>query len=283
MLPKPKLSPEQVETFHRDGVLVLRSFYDRAREIEPIQRAIYTLIGLAIDKHRLPIERPPFHPDTFDAGFQELIAANRAYGSEVYDAVKHIPAFIRLAACERHEQIFRQLRRTDAVGMGVNAFGIRIDNPFEEKFRANWHQEYPTQLWSLDGIVFWTPLVKVERAMGPLDVCPGSHKGGPLPVHLHDPRHPEKTAAYAICIAHEDEQLARYKKVSPLSEPGDLFVMDFCTLHASGANRGQRSRWTMQLRYFNFKEPTAIKNGWRGSFAGGPELLRNAHPELVVD
>lgn len=277
------LAPEQVQAFHRDGLIILRGFYDRAKDIEPIQRAIHSIIGLAIKKYRLPIEQPPFHPDTFDAGYQPLLAANRAYASEVYDAVKHIPAFVRLVSCERHERLFCQLRGTETAGVGVNAFGIRIDNPFEEKFKANWHQEYPTQLWSEDGLVLWTPLAKIERDMGPMDLCPGSHKGGPIPVHLHDPRNPEKTAAYAIRMQNEEQHLAKYDKVAPLSEPGDLFVMDFLTLHASGANTSKRSRWTMQIRYFNYEHPTGLHNGWRGSFAKGPELLRQLHPELVVD
>lgn len=277
------LTLEQVAAFRRDGLLVLRGFYDRPREIEPIQRAIYDIIGLVIRKYALPVERPAFHPDTFDAGYQQVIAANRAYGGEVYDAIKHIPAFVRLAASERHERLFCQLRDTDRAGVGVNAFGIRIDNPFEEKFKANWHQEYPTQLWSLDGIVFWTPLVKVERDTGPMDLCPGSHKGGPLPVTLYDKRNPQKSAAYAITIDQEEKHLASFDKVAPLSEPGDLFLMDFCTLHASGANVGKRSRWTMQLRYFNYRDPNAVRIGWRGSFANGPDLLKQMHPELVVE
>ena len=90
------LSCEQVVQFERDGYLVVRGFYDLASEIEPIQRAIYDVIGLIMRRHDLPISRRSFQPDTFDEGFQELIAANRRYGGEVYDAVKMIPAFVRL-------------------------------------------------------------------------------------------------------------------------------------------------------------------------------------------
>ncbi len=80
------LSPEQIETFRRDGLLIVPGFYAPA-QIEPIQHAIYNVIGLIIDKYRLDIARAPFAPERFDDGYQALIQAKRAYGGEVYDAV----------------------------------------------------------------------------------------------------------------------------------------------------------------------------------------------------
>jgi len=53
-------------------------------------------------------------------------------------------------------------------------------------------------------------------------------------------------------------------------------------LHASGHNRSLRSRWSMQLRYFNFNDPTGRSYGWKGSYAAGVDF-RQIHPELCVD
>ena len=50
----------------------------------------------------------------------------------------------------------------------------------------------------------------------------------------------------------------------------------------SGENRGSRSRWSMQIRWFNFAEPTGKRLGWPGAYAAG-SALRAVHPELVVD
>ena len=49
----------------------------------------------------------------------------------------------------------------------------------------------------------------------------------------------------------------------------DLLIMDFLTLHASGHNTSRRSRWSMQSRLFNFREPTGVSHAWRGSYAAG--------------
>ena len=106
------LTTEQLEAFQRDGFVVVRGFYEAA-EIEPIQRGIHAIIGLVIEEQGLTIEQPPFAPENFDGGFQELIAHDRALGARVYDAVKQIPAFIRLVASTKHEAVVRQVRATD--------------------------------------------------------------------------------------------------------------------------------------------------------------------------
>ncbi len=276
------LTDTQVAEFHRNGVLVLNSFYDLERDIRPIQKAIYEVIGLVISNYDLPIMRPDFSPECFDAGFGQLIATNRAYGAEVYDAVKQIPAFIRLVGHPVHEQLFRELRPGSAPAVAAGGYGIRIDNPSEDRFRANWHQEYPAQLRSLDGLVYWSPLVPITEELGPVEFCPGSQVEGAIPVYTRDKNNPEKSGAYSLTLKGEENLLKKYPHVNPLTNPGDLVIVDFLVLHASGYNRSKRSRWSMQLRYFNFAEPTGRAHGWKGSYAAGIDF-RKIHPEFCAD
>jgi len=278
----PILEQSQIEEFGRNGVLVIPGFYDVQSMIEPIQRGVYDIIGLLIKKYALNIARPAFSPNQFDVGFQQLIAADRTYGEEVYDAVKQIPAFMRLVSNHLHEKLFEELRANSRPALAAGGYGIRIDNPFEDKFKANWHQEYPAQLRSPDGIVYWTPLVPVTPELGPVELCVGSHKDGPVPVLTRDPRNPEKRGAYSLTLQNESKLLDRYEHVAPLTNPGDLIVIDFMTLHASGDNRTDRSRWTVQFRYFNFGNATGIEHGWKGSYAAGVDF-RSVHPELCAD
>ncbi|MFO0948645.1 MAG: phytanoyl-CoA dioxygenase family protein [Planctomycetota bacterium] len=271
-----------VAEFRENGFVLIPGFYDRQEEIEPIQRGIHQILGLVIAGNELEIRQEPFTPETFDSGYQELIQHERRLGGVVYDAVKQIPAFVRLVASARHEALLAQLRNTDAPAIAGGGYGIRIDNPFEEKFRAPWHQEYPAQLRSVDGIVLWSPLLAVTPEMGPVEIAVGSHREGLLPVHGQDPANPDKKGAYALVLAKEAEHLAKYRRVAPLTSPGDLLIMDFLTLHRSRSNRGARSRWSMQFRYFNFREPTGMRIGWSGSFAAGVDF-RALYPELVAD
>ena len=275
------LTTEQLETFQRNGFVVVRGFYG-ADEIEPIQRGIHAIIGLVIEGQGLAIRQPPFTPENFDGGFQELIAHDRALGGCVYDAVKQIPAFIRLVASTKHEAVVRQVRATDQPAIAAGGYGIRIDNPQEEKFRAGWHQDYPAQIRSLDGLVFWSPLVAMTQKLGPVEFCVGSHRDGLAPVQETDVTNPDKKGAYGLTLVDEETRVADYEKATPLTEPGDLVLVDFLTLHRSGENISGRSRWSLQMRWFNFAEPTGRQLGWSGAYAVGQDL-RAVHPELVVD
>lgn len=276
------LTQAQQESFDSEGFVLLPGFYDTHQVIEPIRRAIHSIIGLVIQRHRLDIEQLPFTNETFDSGYLALIALNRAAGGEVYDAIKQIPAFIRLVADPRHEILFRELRPNSLPGIAAGGYGIRIDNPREERFRAPWHQEYPAQLRSLDGLVLWSSLIQITPDLGPVIICAGSHKLGPLPVYTKDPENPDKVGAYGLILKDAAKLVARFKHAEPLPAPGDLLIMDFLTVHASGINTGTRSRWSMQSRLFNFKDPTGKRIGWKGSFASGIDFSQ-LHPELCID
>jgi hypothetical protein len=274
------LSIEQVKTFQQDGVLVIPNFYQDA-DILPIQHGIYAVIGQIMKRHGVEDQRVPFSPNSFDDGYLNLIKLNRSWGGDVYDAIKQIPAFIRLVAHPAHEIIMSDLREHAEPGLAAGGYGIRIDNPFEDRFRAMWHQEYPAQLRSIDGLVFWSPLVPVTNELGPVVFCPGSQKEGSLQVCEADPENAGRSGAYALQIKNEDAILKKYPKFAPLTKPRDLVVIDFLVLHASGVNRGNRPRWSMQFRYFNFADPTGRNHGWRGSYASGVDF-RTIHPELYV-
>jgi hypothetical protein len=264
--------------FIQDGFAVVRGFYDES-EIRPIQEGIKSVIELVARKYGVAVQGSS--PEAVMARtYLDLISANRAYGGEIYDAVKQIPEFLALVANAKNRALFEQIRPGSIPGIAAGGFGIRIDNPGEEKFRAPWHQEFPAQLRSIDGVVFWSPLLAVIQKMGPVELCPGSHREGPVPVY-QDEGGLGKSGAYALRLDREPERLAKYSRAAPLTEPGDLLVMDFLTLHASGLNVSDRSRWTMQWRMFNFADPTGIKIGWRGSFAAGIKF-QDVMPELVA-
>lgn len=278
---REQLTPTEIDDFHRDGFVLIRGFYDVEAEIWPIQAAIAEIIALVRASNDLSAAVPDSVVD-FDHQFADLIAHDRRLGAVVYDAVKQIPAFVRLVCSQGHEAVYKQLRGSDLVGVAGGGYGIRIDNPGEERFRADWHQEYPAQLRSVDGAVFWSPLVSVEADMGPVRVCVGSQAEGLVPVLTCDPDHPDKAGAYGLTLSDRAERVARYPQIAPLTSPGDLLIMDFLTLHASGHNTSKRSRWSMQSRLFNFREPTGVKHGWKGSYAAGTDFA-TIHPELVAD
>jgi hypothetical protein len=267
------------DAFASDGYLLLRGFYDRATQIDPIREGARRILEALCTKYG--IDAPcRSAEEAMGAAYTALARANRAWGGEVYDAVKQIPAFVRLVSDPRNDLLFQTLRPRSAPGLAAGGYGIRIDNPGEDRFRAPWHQEFPAQLRSVDGIVFWSPLVPVCEELGPVELAVGSHREGLVPVWREDGGS-GKTGAYALRLDGEKERLARYARRAPLTEPGDLLLLDFLTLHQSGENRSDRPRWSMQWRMFNFADPVGLKLSWRGSFAAGLDFERIL-PELCA-
>ncbi len=275
------LTDEQRADFAETGILVLADFY-ASEDIAAIKAGIHEVIGAVMQRHGLPDTRPLLAPDRFDAGYLDLIKQNRGWGGEIYDLVKEIPAFSRLISHPAHSDLMRELRPGSIPAITAGGAGIRIDNPGEDRFRAMWHQEYPAQLKSPDGLVFWSPLVTVTEDLGPVMVCPGSQKLGPLPVYTADPEGAGRTGAYALKLVNEEKLLAGGGLLAPLTKPRDLVILDFLVLHASGYNRSARSRWSMQFRYYNLANAVGRSHGWTGSFAAGRDF-RTIHPELFAE
>jgi ectoine hydroxylase-related dioxygenase (phytanoyl-CoA dioxygenase family) len=118
--------------------------------------------------------------------------------------------------------------------------------------------------------------------LGPVQFCRGSHREGMIPVLTVTEDPAAAAGAYALRLKGEAQILARYEHVAPLLSPGDLVVVDFLTVHASGFNTSDRSRWSLQFRYFNFDDPVGLAHGWKGSFAAGVDF-RAIHPDLCAD
>lgn len=259
------------------GYVVLPGFYEYERDVSPIREGIRRIVEAVAEEARLDV--PCADADAaLGPGIMALARHDRALVGQVYDAVKQIPAFMTLVSHPRNATLFETLRPGATAGLAAGGYGIRIDLPKEEKFRTFWHQEFPAQLRSADGLVFWSPLVEIHDDLGPVEIAERSHENGMLPVYNEGGR----SGAYALRLADEAALIARYDTVAPLSSPGDLIVMDFMTLHRSGRNVADAPRWSMQFRYFNFADPLGRKIAWQGSYAAGIDFAK-LFPDLLKE
>jgi hypothetical protein len=270
--------------FEQTGVVVLKGFYDIEREIVPVLRPIYEIIGICLGKYGVAHTQAAFSVETFDDGYLKLLEKDRRIGGEIYDAVKQIPAFHRLLASEKHERLVSGMRGTNLPGIVDRGYGIRMDNPSEPDHLTGWHQDYHGQLRSLDGLVLWAPLRSMTQALGPVKFCVASHKAGLFPLTCPpNNQHQKNTTLYGTGLRMLDEQkvVGRFEQSMPLLEVGDLALVDFLTVHCSSPNVSDVTRWSMQLRWFNFREETGIRHGWPKSYAHGRSFA-DVHPELFV-
>lgn len=255
----------------REGFVALRGVLDVQRDIAPLQRELGRLIQRCAGVHGIA-HAPPDDPAAFDRGYVDLVAREPAIQPLVYDNAKALPAFHRLVAHPLLVELFEQARHTSRCGTALGTSGIRIDRPGDEKHLAPWHQEFPYQFRSLDAITFWLPLVPVDALAGPVVLARGSHRDGIVPLvdaagTADDDMRRGEYGNWQL--SDEAERLARYEHVSVETVPGDLLAFDFLTLHASTPNRGQRARWTVQIRYFNFDDPYGTSIRWAGGIKHG--------------
>ena len=114
--------------------------------------------------------------------------------------------------------------------------------------------------------------MRVTEALGPVEICAGSHLEGYRSVF--EEKTSGKSGAYSLRLNDEDRLVGQFEKVAPLSQPGDLILLDYYTLHRSGRNKASHPRWSVQFRYFDFDDSFGRQINWRGSFAEGVDFQK---------
>jgi hypothetical protein len=266
---------EEAAFFAAEGYLYVENFYDVERDIEPIREDIYRLIGIVAAQRGISIGARAYSSSDFDHGLQQLIASDRPSVGLVYDAVKKLPSYIRVACHERHEVYGRVLLGSPFIGFSPRGYGIRMDNPMEDEYSTQPHQDYVSQLSSQNAVVTWGPLRDVTPELGPMRVYPRSHKAGVFPIEN------KGGGSRGLVIAKVDEVLSGFESILPLVESGDCLFLHFLTLHESGRNRSEKTRWSMLSRYFDFCHPSGVAIQWRGGLQEG-NSFEKVHPELLV-
>ena len=128
---------------------------------------------------------------------------------------------------------------------------------------------------SLDSVVVWLPLVDIDRALGALEVIPGSHRWGLLEADLVD--------GYGNLREPLDEAQAVAAEV----ERGDALFFSTFLVHQSGVNSTDSLRWSCHFRYNNLRERTFVERGYPHPYIYRPqeELITPDFPgrELLAE
>lgn len=274
---EPVPTPEMISFYRDEGFLHVAGFYDYEREIEPIQRDIHKLIGMIAADAAIDLGPRDFSTEEFDGGLPILLAGHRRLVGVLYDAVKKLPSYVRLACCEKHDVYARALLGSGFVGFAPRGYGIRMDNPGEDHYATQLHQDYVSQLSSQNAAVLWSPLRRTTPELGPLALYPRSHRDGIYPIVR------TASGSRGLEIDNIDEVVKPFPVIAPEVAVGDCVFADFLLLHESGRNVSGRTRWAMISRYFDFLHPSGRAINWKGGLQEGnsfevvhPELSRNA-------
>ncbi|MBM3514548.1 MAG: phytanoyl-CoA dioxygenase family protein [Alphaproteobacteria bacterium] len=256
------LTAEDAEFFAEFGFIYVRDFYP-AELFDRLLRELHELIGLVCEREGIGQPRPQFAASEFDAGLALLLKRDRKLGGIVYEAAKKVPSHIQLVGHEVHTAACRSLLNARFPGFASRGWGLRLDHPAEEVYLTQLHQDFVSQLCSLRGLVFWTPLRRADAQLGPVVLYPGSHRHGVFPIQV------KGSGSYGLRIHDEAQVERRFEPCCPEVDVGDCVIIDSLLLHKSSPNRSTRTRWALITRYFDFLEPVGQSIGWIGGLQEG--------------
>lgn len=265
--------------YEEHGAFLARGMF-RPEDYAPIHRDLQRLIELKMKQVGMEHEPEDDGLSRFDDGFIQLNRASREHGGTIYQAARRVTAIHELAVHPKLTGVAKGLMNTETlISNGILA--VRTDQPNEDKFLFEWHQDYPFIQDSEDGVVFWLGLHDVDESNGWLRIIPGSHKLGVLPVNVTDPHGMGGNRAHSMEIA-DLSVVDSMPRVNVPVRMGDVLVFNTLMLHASNPNRSARTRWTIQCRYGNFENERALAKNWPGVVNLGREFERT-HPEYVAN
>jgi ectoine hydroxylase-related dioxygenase (phytanoyl-CoA dioxygenase family) len=216
------LSSEQIEAFHKDGYLLVRSLFDRG-EAEILVRAA---------KADAAFKQNAFERQDGQGGVAKLVLWNKS-GEDLWGAI---------ARCERIVGAMEQL-------LGEEVYHWHSKMSIKEPFTGgawNWHQDYG--YWYNNGCLFpdmASVMIAVDpntRENGCLQVLRGSHKMG----RIEHGRYGDQSGAEPERV---EAAMGRLELVYCEMEPGDALFFHSNTLHRSDQNRSPNPRWSLLCCY----------------------------------
>lgn len=143
----------------------------------------------------------------------------------------------------------------------------RIDIPRSINYLQPWHQDWRSGQGSLNSVTIWMPLHDVGKKDGAIELIPGSHLWGLLPIEeLQNPRR------FSIV----DPRIGNAAKICAELNAGECILFSQMLVHRSGVNENVLPRLTVQLRYSDRSEQNFIANEYR--FPVGSELVWPSAP-----
>ena len=133
------------------------------------------------------------------------------------------------------------------------------------------HQDWRSMQGSLNALVVWVPLVDIDRALGTLEIIPGSHTAG------LQPSVPDEWYRQI-----PDTRDADYVAV-PVKAGDALFFSAFL-IHRSGDNVTDSIRWSCHFRYNDLAEPTFLARKFPSPYTYKPqqELITQDFPSPAL-
>ena len=255
--------------YNENGYALLEGLFD-AREVDCIRDEAKEIFISQMRRHGLA-SSDALSEEAFERGMFALFEADLAAFTNCGKHAQHLISLHRLSLDQRIVGLLNEL------GLEFPNISTRpvlyFNSPRLAKkevyHRLAPHQDWRSMQGSLDSVVVWVPLVDVDRALGALEVLPGSHKQGLLPADMED--------GYGHIAASFDT--AAFVPIEV--EKGDALVFSTFLVHQSGTNVTESIRWSCHFRYNNLREHTFVDRGLPHPYIYKPteELITPRFPD----
>ncbi len=250
-----QLTKDQLESFDRDGFLILDLFSeDEIHHFkEALRRLIRSNIQRASENNSAILNAVP-EGEEFDTGLFELGKIDHMFQSDIYDCMPQIPQFMQIATKPDKCAYVNQLLKKDSYSpLYCSIMRCRINEPSDDRFLYEWHQETFHTIPESRYIQTWAPLVwDATPEIGAIEVRVGSHKEGIFKQgYFHTTDDPNIIPILTI----REEDLEKYPVKSVNIKLGQCLLFDGKLVHRSGQNKTSHVRYTLVGTYHDIETP----------------------------
>jgi phytanoyl-CoA hydroxylase len=250
---------------NRDGYIVARRLLPPSA-VESVLSDCRGVLRLQAERHGLPGTSED--GAGFDAVLAELFRISMASYLAAAKLTQYLPSLHRLGIDGPILDLLRSLGVDRPVISTRPVVHIVSD---DLKVPGGYHRTPPHQDWrsvqgSLDGLVVWLPMVPVTAESNALEVAPGTHRLGLLPIVPHP---------FGTTVA--EGQIADDAYVPLDVLPGDAVVFSMFLVHRTGQSTRPGVRWAVSYRYNNLDEPSFIAHDFPNPY------IYRSRENLLVD
>ena len=222
------LTPEEIETFRRDGVVTVPGFVS-AELVAEVKQHYMDWSGIRWDEWpEDPAEQQQFIEVIERATTGKMLFAARQADPWIFNYVAQ-PKFGKAAA---------ELVGVPAIRIVSETLHVKYPESSGHSKPLEWHQDWPhIPIDRVAAVQMWVALAPITADMGPMVHLEGSHREPPLGMLAYQGVKPEQAFP---------ELWERYHLTAPHDlDAGDAVFHHGLCFHASGVNQTDRIRWGM--------------------------------------
>ncbi len=245
----------QEEIFKENGYIIIKDLISK-NLIKKIQKII-----LKRSKNYLKSTKnfKNFYDKSLHNGLINLKKNNPSRFGSFYDSLQKSLELYSIIFDKKLLLKISNLSKLKINNMSFNGENIRMDIPNDKLHSLDWHQDRSYYMQNHDGnkgLVCWIPLMNIKKNLGPLQICSKSHLDGFINNFKSSRKNNSSTQKKV-------EINKKYKIINCTVKEGDALFLSKNTIHASGRNKSNLIRFSLQVRIHDLMDENYLSFRYR--------------------